>query len=119
MVGEFDDIAIVVVQREERECNDECELMTPKRLKRYRKKGKRAQKQKGYTCQDWVRNDAMCPVDYFATSHITRVRLRGQSQLNPGPHQQIRIKIPIKGVKCTNLTIKRGKANQTIVEGVI
>jgi hypothetical protein len=49
MVGEFDDIAIVVVQREERECNDECELMTPKRLKRYRKKGKRAQKQKGYT----------------------------------------------------------------------
>jgi hypothetical protein len=61
----------------------------------------------------------MCPVDYFVMSNITRVRLRGQSQLNPDPHQQIRIKISIKSVKCTNLANKRGKTNQTIVERVI
>jgi hypothetical protein len=62
-----------------------------------------------HTCQDWVINDVMCPVDYFATSNITCVRLRGQSQLNPDPHQQIRIKIQIKGVKCTNLAYKTVK----------
>jgi hypothetical protein len=49
MVGKFDDIAMVAVQREERECIDECELLTPKRLERCRKKGQRTQKQKGYT----------------------------------------------------------------------
>jgi hypothetical protein len=47
---------------------------------------------------------------------VIRVRLRGLSQLNLGPHQKIGIKILIKEVKWIGLANKRGKTNQAIVD---
>jgi hypothetical protein len=47
--GEVDDIVLVAVQREECECINEHELLTPKCLEgcKKRKKGQRAQKETG------------------------------------------------------------------------
>jgi hypothetical protein len=75
--------------------------------------------QTGYTHIRIGSGKMLCVLLITLPRRTSRVRLREQSQLNPSPHQQIRIKIPIKGVECTNLTNKRGKTNQTIVEGVI
>jgi hypothetical protein len=72
-VGKVDDIVMVAVQREARECIDEHEPLTPKRLKRCtKKKMVRRHTNRVHTYQDQVREDVMLPVDYFATSHITR-----------------------------------------------